>query len=141
MAVKRVMKKVLAKHIYINIILPCLGVRVMPPSWWSSSCWHEAQGSGGSASETKQKYTLKSEGGGTYKVAGGQTINVSRPTPALPKLHRRMQVFECHNDSSSSCTRKLRNTHHMQVATAGVNAFVRWASLLEAWRLTNFNVI
>ncbi|CAL5219441.1 g1272 [Coccomyxa viridis] len=36
-----------------------------------------AQGSGGSSSETKQKYTLKSEGGGTYKVAGGQTINVA----------------------------------------------------------------
>ena len=37
----------------------------------------DPRGSGGTAAETKKKYTLKSEGGGTYKVAGGETLNVS----------------------------------------------------------------
>ena len=41
----------------------------------------DPRGSGGTASETKQKYTLKSEGGGTYKVEGGQQINVSMSRP------------------------------------------------------------
>ena len=34
------------------------------------------RGSGGTAAETKEKYTLKTAGGGTYKVAGGEQINV-----------------------------------------------------------------
>jgi glutathione S-transferase len=33
------------------------------------------RGSGGTAAETKEKYTLKTAGGGTYKVAGGEQIN------------------------------------------------------------------
>ena len=49
----------------------------MPHSAVAQAGSSDARGSGGTASETKQKYTLKSEGGGTYKVAGGEQINVS----------------------------------------------------------------
>ena len=35
------------------------------------------RGSGGTAAETKEKYELKSAGGGTYNVAGGTQLAVS----------------------------------------------------------------
>lgn len=85
----------------------------------------EAQESGKSASETKQKYTLKSEGGGTYKVAGGQQINVSTSRHASSGHQRRM-LSHAANQSSARCTlHHLERNINVQVATAGVNAFVR----------------
>lgn len=51
----------------------------------------QAEGSTGAAqatSETRNKFTLKTSGGGTYKVAGGEQLNVSR--------------FCCHSDVSAA---------------------------------------
>lgn len=40
----------------------------------ATSAQANPRGSGGTAAETKEKYTLKSSGGGTYNVAGGTQI-------------------------------------------------------------------
>ena len=57
--------------------IACGEIHAMSHSAVAQAGSSDARGSGGTASETKQKYTLKSEGGGTYKVAGGEQINVS----------------------------------------------------------------
>ena len=62
---------------YAVYTIACSEAHAMPHSADAQAGSSDARGSGGTASETKQKYTLKSEGGGTYKVAGGEQINVS----------------------------------------------------------------
>ncbi len=44
------------------------------------------RGSGGTAEQTKEKYTLKSAGGGTYKTASGQQINVHASSARFTSL-------------------------------------------------------
>lgn len=59
------------------------------------------RGSGGTAAETKEKYTLKSAGGGTYNIAGGTQIAVSsipnNPWPDTKHWQHKGNVFpaEC----------------------------------------------
>ena len=99
--------------------MACNGPHAPPQNAAAQAGSSDARGSGGTASETKQKYTLKSEGGGTYKVAGGEQINVSSSS-ALEVLND-----ACDVPTAVMNLQQMNFGYAMQVATAGVHAFVR----------------